>query len=155
MNKEIILIQSSNRRRVNLVLTNLEISRRILYNERQMETKKLVLVVDDEPGIGKVLRIKLGLSGYKVITTTNGAEAVELVRTHKPDVMLLDVLMPDVTGMDVLERVRTFSQVPIIVFTGRPDIAQFALKLGANGYIAKPFNPDLLVDKIRLVLNTI
>ena len=117
-----------------------------------MDTKKRVLVVDDEPGIGNILRIKLRLSGYEVITTTSGAEAIELVKAQEPDIMLLDVLMPDVTGMDVLDRVRTFSQVPIIVFTGRPDIAQFALKLGANDNIAKPFNPDLLVEKIRSVL---
>jgi len=119
-----------------------------------VETRKRVLVVDDEPGIGNILRIKLRLSGYEVITTTSGAEAIELVKAQEPDIMLLDVLMPDVTGMDVMDRVRTFSQVPIIVFTGRPDIAQFALKLGANDYIAKPFNPDLLVEKIKLVLNT-
>lgn len=119
-----------------------------------METRKRVLVVDDEPGIGNVLRIKLGLHGYEVITTTSGAEAIELIRTQPPDVVLCDVLMPDITGMDVIERVRTFSQVPIIVFTGRPDIAEFAQKLGANDYIAKPFNPDLLVDKIKLVLST-
>ncbi|RPH78832.1 MAG: response regulator [Nitrospiraceae bacterium] len=119
-----------------------------------METRKRILIVDDEPGIMNTLRIKLRLSGYEVITTTSGAEAVEVVRDQEPDLVLLDVLMPDVTGLDVLDRVRTFSRVPIIIFTGRPDIIQVALKLGANDYIAKPFNPDLLVDKIRLVLST-
>lgn len=119
-----------------------------------MSTKKRVLIVDDEPRIGNVLRIKLRLAGYDVITTTSGAKAIEFVRTQEPDIMLLDVLMPDVTGMDVIKSVRTFSQAPIIVFTGLPEIVQFALSLGANDYIAKPFNPDLLVDKIRLVLNT-
>ena len=117
-----------------------------------MDTRKRVLVVDDEPGIGNFLRVKLRLAGYDIITTTSGAEAIDLVRTQQPDVMLLDILMPDVTGMDVLERVRTFSQVPVIVFTGRPDIASFASKLGANDYIAKPFDPDQLVEKIRSVL---
>jgi two-component system response regulator MtrA len=119
-----------------------------------MKTKKRVLVVDDEPGIGKVLSIRLGLSGYDVITTTSGAEAVDVVRTEEPDIVLLDVLMPGVTGLDALERVRAFSQVPVIMFTGRPDIAQFALNLGANDWIGKPFNPDLLEEKIRLVLST-
>jgi DNA-binding response OmpR family regulator len=117
-----------------------------------VEAKKRVLIVDDEPGIVKVLGIKLRLSGYDVITTLSGAEAIELVRSEKPDVMLLDILMPDVTGMDVLDQVRTFSQVPTIVFTGRPEIAQFAVRLGANDYIAKPLNPDRLVDKIESVL---
>ena len=114
---------------------------------------KLVLVVDDEPGIGNFLRIKLRLHGYEVITTESGAEAIDIVRSQKPDIVLLDILMPDVTGMDVLERVRTFSQVPIIVFTGRPDIAKFALRFGANDHIAKPFDPDQLVSKIDSVLN--
>ena len=119
-----------------------------------METSKRVLVVDDEPGIGNFLRVKLRLAGYDILNTTSGAEAIELVQTQQPDVMLLDIFMPDVTGMDVLERVRAFSQVPIIVFTGRPEIASFASKLGANDYIAKPFNPDLLVEKIKSVLIT-
>ena len=119
-----------------------------------METRKRILVVDDEPRIGNILRIKLGLAGYDVITTTSGAEAIELVRTQEPDIILLDILMPDVTGMDVLDRVRTFSQVPIVIFTSHPDIAQFAQKLGSTDYIAKPFNPDLLVEKIESILNT-
>ena len=118
-----------------------------------MDTKKRVLVVDDEPGIGNILRIKLRFHGYEVITTTSGAEAIELIRTQKPDIVLLDILMPDVTGMDVLDRVRAFSQVPIIVFTAKPDIAQFALKNGANDSIAKPFNPDQLVAKLESVLS--
>jgi OmpR family response regulator RpaB len=116
------------------------------------EMKKRVLVVDDEPRIGKVLRIKLRLSGYDVITTTNGAEAIELVRTQEPDIMLLDILMPDISGMDVLDRVRTFSQVPIIIFTGLPEIGQSTLKHGANDCINKPFNPDVLIEKIESVL---
>jgi DNA-binding response OmpR family regulator len=119
-----------------------------------MEARKRILVVDDEPRIGKVLRIKLSLSGYDVITTTNGAEAIELVITQEPDIMLLDILMPDVTGMDVLERVRAFSRVPIIVFTGSSEIARSALKVGANDYIVKPFDPDLVVEKIKSVLMT-
>jgi DNA-binding response OmpR family regulator len=117
-----------------------------------MKIKKRVLVVDDEPGIGNFLRIKLRLHGYDVITTTSGAEAIELVRAQEPDIMLLDILMPDVTGMNVIDTVRAFSMVPIIVFTGRPEIFEFARKLGANDYITKPFNPDLLVEKIKAIL---
>jgi DNA-binding response OmpR family regulator len=127
----------------------------MVYNVIDMEitARKRILVVDDEPGIGKILRIKLNLCGYEVITTTSGAEAIDLVSQKKPDVVLLDILMPDVTGMDVLDRVRAFSQVPIIVFTGRPDIFQMAKKLGANDCISKPFDPDMLVEKINSILN--
>jgi two-component system response regulator MtrA len=115
--------------------------------------KTRVLVVDDEPGILKVLGIELKLSGYETITTTSGAEAIDLVRTQKPDVVLLDVVMPGVTGLEVLERVRQFSQVPIIIFTGHPTVIKLAMRNGADDSIAKPFDPDLLIAKIRLVLH--
>jgi DNA-binding response OmpR family regulator len=84
----------------------------------------------------------------------SGAEAIELTATQNPDIILLDVVMPGVSGMDVLDKVRTFSEVPIIIFTGRPEIVQLAKRFGADDYIAKPFNPDLLVEKIKLVLGT-
>ncbi len=115
------------------------------------DRKQRVLIVDDEPGMGKLLGIKLRLCNYDVITTTSGEEAIRLVRTEAPDVVLLDILMPGVTGFDVLERVRAFSQIPIIVFTARPDVFKMAMSLGANDFVAKPFNPDHLVEKIRLV----
>ncbi len=114
--------------------------------------KKCILVVDDEPGIVKMLGIQLKFHGYEVITATGGAEAIEIIRTQHPDAVLLDILMPDVTGMDVLESVRSFSQVPIVVFTAKPDIIQFAMKLGANDSLSKPFDPDLVVEKIETVL---
>ncbi len=117
-----------------------------------MEPNKHILVVDDEPGIGNILRIKLRLSGFDVTNTTSGSEAIKLIRAKEPDVLLCDVLMPGVTGIDVVREVRTFSNVPIIIFTGRPDIFEVAKKLGANDYIVKPFNPDILVEKINSVL---
>ena len=119
-----------------------------------MVAKKRVLVVDDEPGIGNFLKIKLRLSGFDTTIVSSGAEAIELIRTRQPDVLLCDVLMPGVTGMDVVQEVRAFSNVPIIIFTGRPDIFEVAKKLGANDYIAKPFNPDVLVEKVNSVLMT-
>jgi DNA-binding response OmpR family regulator len=117
-----------------------------------LETKKRVLIVDDEPQIGKIFGLKLKLSGYDVATTTSGAEAIELVRNEKFDVMLLDVLMPEVTGLDVLDSVRGFSQIPVILFTARPDIFEIAKRIGANDYISKPINPNHLIEKIKGVL---
>lgn len=117
-----------------------------------MDTKKRVLIVDDEPKIGRVFGLKLKLAGYDVASTTSGAEAIELVRAQNFDVMLLDILMPDVTGIDVLVRVRTFSQIPIILFTGRADVLEIAKRYGANDYVSKPLNPDHLVEKIKAVL---
>jgi len=117
------------------------------------EQKGEILVVDDDPRIGKILQINLGLSGYDVITTTRGAEAIEIVRNREPDIVLLDVVMPDVTGLEMLEELRRFSQVPVILFTGHPKIVEMALASGANDSIAKPFDLDLLAEKIRLCLS--
>jgi DNA-binding response OmpR family regulator len=114
--------------------------------------KKRVLLVDDEARIGKILTIALKLHGYDIITTSSGAEAIELIKTSSPDIVLLDILLPDITGLDVLEKVRTFSQVPIIVFTARPEIIRLALENGANDSIGKPFDPDDLVKKLELNL---
>jgi DNA-binding response OmpR family regulator len=117
-----------------------------------MLTGKRVLVVDDEPGILRFTSAGLALAGCEVATTTSGEEALRLVKANEPDVVILDVLMVPMTGFDVLDRLRTFSQVPVIVFTARSFIAEQALKLGANGHIAKPFRPEELVKKIKEVL---
>ncbi len=117
-----------------------------------MKTGKRVLIVDDEPQIGKIFGLKLELAGYDVVSTTSGARAIELVREQRFDVILLDVLMHDVSGMEVMGAVRTFSRVPIILFTARADIFEMARRLGADDYISKPLNAEHLVEKIRAVL---
>ncbi len=115
--------------------------------------KKRVLVVDDEPGMAHVLGIKLRLHGFEVISAANGTEGIDLARTQKPDIILLDIVMPDLSGFDVLDQVRTFSQIPIIMFTARPELARFAKEVGADDTIAKPFDPDKIVEKINLLLS--
>ena len=117
-----------------------------------MDLKPRVLLVDDEPEIGKICSLNLKLAGYDPTTTTSGAKAIEFVRTQKFDIMLLDVMMPNVTGLDVLDKVRTFSQIPIIVFTSNADIFEVAQRAGANDYIPKPFVPSQLIEKIKAVL---
>lgn len=117
-----------------------------------MVKKKRILVVDDEPGILRVLSIQLKLHGYEPVTTPSGTEAVELVRTREPDVILLDIFLPDINGLEVLERVRAFSQIPVIVFSANQSALETALKAGADFSISKPFNPDYLLGKIKSVL---
>jgi DNA-binding response OmpR family regulator len=117
-----------------------------------METRKRILIVDDEPKFGKIWGIKLNLAGFEVVTTTSGADAIELVKTQKFDIMLLDIMMPGISGMDVLDKVRSFSRIPVLIFTGRDDIFQIAKQAGANGYIPKNLNPDLLVQNIETIL---
>ncbi len=118
-----------------------------------MSKKTRVLVVDDEPGILRVIGIQLKLHGYESITTLTGTEAIELARTQAPDVVLLDFLLPDLSGLDVLKKIRTFSQVPVIVFSANYNAVEQALKAGANGSFAKPFNPDQLLQKIKSTLD--
>ena len=119
-----------------------------------METKQRVLVVDDEPGILNFVRINLRLAGYEVIATTSGEEGLRLAEEEKPDIMLVDILMQPLTGLDVLTRLRAFSQLPVIVFTGNDRVVSMALQEGANDFIAKPFNPDILTEKIKSCLAT-
>ncbi|MDD5038875.1 MAG: response regulator [Dehalococcoidales bacterium] len=111
--------------------------------------KKRVLVIDDEPRILHFVKVSLSIAGYEVITTTSGEEGITLASSAKPDIMLLDVMMAPMNGFEVLAKLRLFSRLPVIIFTGRSDIGALALKEGANGFIAKPFNPQDLIRKIK------
>ncbi len=118
-----------------------------------MATKSRVLLVDDEPAILKVFGIKLKASGYDVITAINGDEALSLTKSTKPDIMLLDIIMPGKDGFEVLEELRTFSKLPVIVISARPESSQKAFSLGANAFLAKPFNVDDLLKAIKRLLD--
>ncbi len=117
-----------------------------------MKAKKKILLVDDEKAILKVIGIKLRISGYDVVTASGGQEAIDLVKAESPDIMLLDVIMPGIDGFEVLEKLRAFSELPVIVFSARPENAQKAMSLGANDFLAKPFNVDEMVGRIEALL---
>ncbi len=112
----------------------------------------MVLLVDDEPGILRILAIQLKHSGFETIGTTSGAEAVELVRSKNPDAVLLDVLMPGMSGLEVLQCIREFSTVPVAIFTANPKIIEIANQMGVSDCIPKPYDPDRLVEKLRAVI---
>jgi DNA-binding response OmpR family regulator len=114
--------------------------------------KRKVLIVDDEPAILKVFGIKLRASGYEVITALNGIEALDKVKSEKPDIMLLDVIMPDMDGFEVLQNLRTFSKLPVIVVSARPEYSRQAINLGANSFLAKPFDIDEMVKRIKQLI---
>jgi DNA-binding response OmpR family regulator len=116
------------------------------------EARKRVLVVDDERAILTVLRVKLGISGYDVSTASSGEEALALINSMHPDVMLLDVIMPGMDGFEVLEKVRAVSELPVIVISARPENRQRALNLRANDFLAKPLDVDELVGRIEVLL---
>jgi len=118
-----------------------------------MGTQKHVLVVDDEPAILRFVRIALSNLGYKVSVATSGEEGLRLAREVSPDIVLLDVLMVPMNGFDVLEKLRTFSRAPVIMFSARTDLACKAIERGAAGFVEKPFRPEDLADKILAVLD--
>jgi two-component system KDP operon response regulator KdpE len=120
---------------------------------KEMPQKKRVLIVDDEPRIGRILGVKLGLLGYEPITVTSGAEALVAVQTRNPSVMLLDIVMPGMDGFQVLKRLRAFSKLPVIAFSARSENGSRALELGANDFLSKPFNVDDMVMRVKGILS--
>ncbi len=116
--------------------------------------KKKILVVDDEPELVKALQIRLQANGFKVSGITEGKKVIDRVNHFKPDLILLDLLMPEMDGFEVwdqLKKEEKFSKIPVIVFTAgaRQTIEKKALKVGMSSYIAKPLNMDILLTQIR------
>ena len=114
--------------------------------------KKRVLLVDDEDRIVNVLALKLIVSGYQVVCANDGEKGLELARSANPDIMLLDIIMPGIDGLEVLRRLRMFSDVPVIVLSAKERISEEVFALGANGFMSKPFNPDDLISKVKALL---
>jgi two-component system KDP operon response regulator KdpE len=116
---------------------------------------KRILVVDDEAPIQRILRRNLTMSGYEVLIAENGKQAVEMVRLHQPDLILLDLCMPgEMDGLDVCIKVRQSVQTPIIVLSALTEEKQKvrALDLGADDYLTKPFGNDELQARVRACL---
>jgi len=117
------------------------------------ERKQCVLVVDDHPKVLRFIEIDLKLCGFKVITTTSGSEALELVKSAKPDIVLLDIIMPGMDGFEVLRRLRDFTQLPVIAFSASPGNYHEAVRLGADDFMPKPFQPEEMVKRIEALLS--
>ncbi|MGZ4591791.1 MAG: response regulator [Actinomycetes bacterium] len=112
-----------------------------------------VLVVDDEPQILRALRINLRARQYDVLTASSGTEALELAARHPPDLVILDLGLPDIDGVEVIHGLRGWTAVPIVVLSGRSDSADKvdALDAGADDYLTKPFGMDELLARMRAV----
>jgi two-component system KDP operon response regulator KdpE len=113
-----------------------------------------VLVVDDEPQIQRVLRPSLTASGYEVREAATGREALAAVRDHAPDLIILDLGLPDMEGKEVLRRLRIFTRTPVIVLSARDRESEkiAALDLGADDYVEKPFAMGELLARMRAAL---
>jgi two-component system, OmpR family, KDP operon response regulator KdpE len=114
--------------------------------------KPCILVVDDNPQVLRFVEIDLKLRGFTVITTTFGKKALDLVKSVKPDIMLLDIVMPGTDGFTVLKELRTFTKLPVVAFSASPGNQDEALRLGADDFLNKPFESDDLERRINALL---
>jgi len=116
-----------------------------------------VLVVDDEPQLLRAMRINLSARGYEVVVAADGASALELAARHVPDVVVLDLGLPDMDGTEVIAGLRGWTRVPILVLSGRADSADKvdALDAGADDYVTKPFSMDELMARLRALVRRV
>ena len=116
--------------------------------------RRRILVVDDEERMVRFIRMNLEHDGFQVSEAFNGKQAVQNLRDVNPDLILLDVMMPDLDGFDVLEMIREISNVPVIMLTAKSeeDDRVRGLELGADDYVTKPFSPRELVSRVRAVM---
>jgi two-component system alkaline phosphatase synthesis response regulator PhoP len=125
-----------------------------VYDDGPVRT---VLVVDDEPEIVRILRDYLERAGFKVLTASDGEAAVAAARREKPDLVVLDLGLPSLDGLDVARALRRDGEVPIIMLTARSEETDrvAGLELGADDYVAKPFSPREVVARVRAVLRRV
>lgn len=119
-----------------------------------MSTEPLVLGVDDEGGILRLIDAELTSQGFRVVTASTAEEALRVAEEHRPDIAVLDIMMPDVSGLELMRRLRERSSMPIILLSaknGNSDKVR-GLELGADDYLAKPFDPEELSARVRAVL---
>ncbi len=119
-----------------------------------MEKRPVILVVDDEEPMLKLLRANLSVEGYQVVTTSNGMSALDLLEEYKPDLIVLDIMMPGQDGFQVLDLIRKHSSIPVIMLTAKCEVIslQRALLAGADDYVIKPFSILVLTARIRAKL---
>ncbi|MDD3230796.1 MAG: response regulator transcription factor [Oscillospiraceae bacterium] len=119
-----------------------------------MEVDKLFLIVEDDSKIRSFIRFSLKTQEYRSIEASNGKEALNAIVTDHPDIMILDLGLPDMDGLSIIQNVRTFSDMPIIVVSARDQDREKveALDAGADDYLTKPFNINELLARIRVIL---
>jgi DNA-binding response OmpR family regulator len=117
-------------------------------------TTNRILVVDDENRYLRLLQINLATEGYEVVTATNGTDAINIITTQPIDLVLMDIVMPKMDGITTCERIRQFSNIPIIMLTGRnaEEDKVRCLNIGADDYITKPFSATEVLARVRAVI---
>ncbi|MFT6926127.1 MAG: two-component system response regulator BaeR [Psychromonas sp.] len=115
---------------------------------------KTILIVEDEPALASVLCEYFIQSGFQTHIIDNGQEVIEWVKNHQPDLLILDLMLPQRNGLDIYRELRTFSQVPVVMATARVDEIDrlLGLELGADDYICKPYSPREVVIRVKNIL---
>ncbi len=119
-----------------------------------MSIEPMVMAVDDEPGILRLIKLELSTQGFRVVTAAGGEEALRVAEEHRPDIALLDIVMPEMNGLELMRRLRERTPLPVILLTAKGSESDKVrgLELGADDYLAKPFSPDELSARVRAVL---
>ncbi len=117
-------------------------------------SKKRILLVEDEVSLSELMKIRLEANGYEVISAYDGQEALDLAKKEKPDLIILDLMLPKIDGYKVCRLLKfdsKYEKIPIIMFTARAQESDKKLgeEVGANAYIIKPFEPEVLLNKIK------
>ena len=115
---------------------------------------KKILVVDDEKPISDIIKFNMAKEGYEVLTAFDGKEALEMFEAEQPDILILDLMLPEVDGLEVARTIRKTSNVPIIVLSAKDSEFDkvIGLEIGADDYVTKPFSPLILVKRIENIL---
>ncbi len=119
-----------------------------------MNNEPLILAVDDEPGVLRLIKLELSSQGLRVVTASDGEEALRVAEQQRPDIVVLDIMMPGISGLEVMRRLRERSSVPVILLTAKDHDQDKVrgLDMGADDYLVKPFNPEELSARVRAVL---
>jgi two-component system, OmpR family, alkaline phosphatase synthesis response regulator PhoP len=122
-----------------------------------MDNEKTIMVVDDNPDIITIVRTILEGKGFNVLSASSGAECLDALKTQKPDLIVLDIMMPEMDGLEVLTRLKAmseFTNVPVVLLTAKVQYEDVlgGYKLGADYYITKPFTSTQLINGINLLL---
>jgi DNA-binding response OmpR family regulator len=134
------------------------VPRAIIERDQEMESPVAkILVVDDEPNIREVVSLYLRRDGHSVITAADGEEALRLYRQSQPDLVVLDIMLPKVSGLEVCRRIQSDERVPVVMLTARGEEEDriVGLGIGADDYVVKPFSPRELAARVEAVLRRV